>query len=136
VLNYIDLALAGAYAELQDFYRRGCVALEDHCRKTYSKSFAQLTAAEQDAVITAMIEGKALSFTWPTSQAFFNTAAHAHDGRNVCGPGLRRQQGSFAGWRLVGFPGAQPVFTEADMVSREAFTRGPSSGCKAQARRS
>ncbi len=23
VLNYIDLALAGAYADLQDFYRRG-----------------------------------------------------------------------------------------------------------------
>src|SRR3954470_5372659 len=73
VLNYIDLALAGAYADLQDFYRRGCAALEDHCRKTYSRSFAQLTTAQQDAVINAMVEGKAAGFTWPTSQQFFNT---------------------------------------------------------------
>jgi hypothetical protein len=28
VLNYIDLALAGAYADLQDFYRRGLAALD------------------------------------------------------------------------------------------------------------
>jgi gluconate 2-dehydrogenase gamma chain len=135
VLNYIDLALAGAYAELQDFYRRGCVALEDHCRKTYSKSFAQLTAAEQDAVITAMIEGKALSFTWPTSQAFFNTL-RTHTMEGMFADPVYGGNKDFAGWRLVGFPGAQPVFTEADMVSREAFTRGPILGLQAQARRS
>jgi hypothetical protein len=28
VLNYIDLALAGAYSDLQDFYRRGLTALD------------------------------------------------------------------------------------------------------------
>ena len=28
VLNYIDLALAGAYADLQDFYRRGLAQLD------------------------------------------------------------------------------------------------------------
>ena len=33
-------------------------------------------------------------------------------------------------------PGAQPVFTAADMESREAFTRGPILGLQAQARRS
>jgi hypothetical protein len=42
----------------------------------------------------------------------------------------------FAGWRLVGFPGAQPVFTEADVASREAFTSGPILGLQAQSRRS
>jgi gluconate 2-dehydrogenase gamma chain len=135
VLNYIDLALAGAYAGLQDFYRRGCAALEDHCRKTYSKSFAQLTAAEQDAVITAIIEGKASSFTWPTSQAFFNTLrTHTMEGM-FADPAYGGNK-DFAGWRLVGFPGAQPVFTEADMASREAFTRGPILGLQAQTRRS
>src|SRR5258705_10753772 len=63
VLNYIDLALAGAYAELQDFYRRGCPPIADHCGKTYTKSLAQLTPAKQDARITTMIEGKAPSLT-------------------------------------------------------------------------
>ena len=42
VLNYIDLALAGAYADQQDFYRRGLAALDVYCRKTYDKPFAQL----------------------------------------------------------------------------------------------
>jgi hypothetical protein len=40
----------------------------------------------------------------------------------------------FAGWKLVGFPGAQPAFTEADMKSREAFTRLPMAGLQAKAR--
>ena len=40
----------------------------------------------------------------------------------------------FAGWRLVGFPGAQMVFTSADMQSREAFTRGPIIGLQGQAK--
>src|SRR3954451_2363996 len=92
VLNYIDLALAGAYSDLQDFYRRGLAALDAHSRTTYSKPFAQLTAAQQDEVITALEGGKATGFTWPSAQAFFNTV-HAHDGRHVRRPRLWRQQG-------------------------------------------
>ena len=38
----------------------------------------------------------------------------------------------FAGWRLVGFPGAQPFFTPADMQSKEAFTRRPIIGLQAR----
>ena len=33
VNNYIDLALSGSYANLQDFYRRGLAALDAHCRQ-------------------------------------------------------------------------------------------------------
>jgi gluconate 2-dehydrogenase gamma chain len=40
----------------------------------------------------------------------------------------------FAGWRLVGFPGAQPDFTQADMQSTQAFTRVPIIGLQAQAK--
>jgi gluconate 2-dehydrogenase gamma chain len=32
VLNYMDLALSGAYEDLQDFYRRGLVSLDAYCR--------------------------------------------------------------------------------------------------------
>src|SRR5215470_18670500 len=51
VLNYIDLALAGAYADLQYFYRRGLASLDAHCRKTYKEPFGRLSAAQQDEVI-------------------------------------------------------------------------------------
>src|ERR1700733_8055229 len=48
VFNYIDLALAGAYADQQDFYRRGLAQLDAHCRATYNKPFARLSSAQQD----------------------------------------------------------------------------------------
>jgi hypothetical protein len=41
----------------------------------------------------------------------------------------------FAGWRLVGFPGAQAIFTHADMQSKQAFTRVPIAGLQARAKK-
>src|SRR5256885_6521241 len=86
VLNYIDLALAGAYSDLQDFYRRGLAQLDAYCRKTYNESFARLDAARQDDVIRAMEEGKATEFTWPTAQEFFNTLRTHTSGGMVADP--------------------------------------------------
>jgi gluconate 2-dehydrogenase gamma chain len=135
VLNYIDLALAGAYADMQDFYRRGLAALEAHCRKTYSESFVKLGAARQDEVIKALEEGKATGFTWPRPQAFFNTL-RTHTIEGMFADPVYGGNKDFAGWRLVGFPGAQPVFSPADMMSKEAFAGGVLIGLQAQARRS
>jgi gluconate 2-dehydrogenase gamma chain len=81
VLNYIDLALAGAYAEQQDFYRRGLTALNAYCRKSYQQPFVALNANQQDAVITALERGEASEFTWPSAIAFFNTVrTHTMEG--------------------------------------------------------
>src|SRR5215467_4789742 len=66
VLNYIDLALAGAYADLQYFYRRGLASLDAYCRKTYKEPFRRLSAAQQDEVIAALEPGKAGEFSWPS----------------------------------------------------------------------
>jgi gluconate 2-dehydrogenase gamma chain len=133
VLNYIDLALAGAYAELQDFYRRGLAQLDAFCRKTYNEPFRQLGAARQDEVIAALEEGKATGFTWPTAQAFFNTV-RTHTMEGLFADPLYGGNKDFAGWRLVGFPGAQTFFSPADMQSRQAFTRAPITGLQAQAK--
>ena len=133
VLNYIDLALAGAYADLQDFYRRGLAQLEAFCQQAHQASFARLDAAHQDAVITALEEGKATGFTWPTAQAFFNTL-RTHTMEGMFADPVYGGNKDFAGWRLVGFPGAQPLFTTADMQSKDAFTRAPITGLQAQAK--
>ena len=132
VLNYIDLALAGAYADQRDLYRRGLAQLDAYCRKAHNEAFAKLTAAMQDEVITALEQGKAEGFTWPSAQAFFNTV-RTHTIEGMFADPVYGGNKDFAGWRLVGFPGAHPEFSPADMQSRDAFAGGVLMGLQAQA---
>ena len=130
VLNYIDLALSGAYAELQEFYRRGLAQLDAYCRKTFNEPFARLDASRQDEVITALEQGKAAGFIWPTAQAFFETV-RTHTVEGLFADPVYGGNKDFAGWRLVGFPGGQAVYTPADLQNRQAFTRAPMMGLQA-----
>jgi gluconate 2-dehydrogenase gamma chain len=127
VLNYIDLALSGAYAELQEFYRRGLAQLDACCHKTYNEPFVRLNNSQQDEVITALEQGKAAGFTWPDAQAFFNTL-RTHTIEGLFADPVYGGNKDFAGWRLVGFPGGQAVYTPADLQNRQAFTRAPMMG--------
>jgi gluconate 2-dehydrogenase gamma chain len=132
VLNYIDLALAGAYADLQDLYRRGLAQLDAYCRKSYQQSFALLDPARQDEVITALEQGKAAGFSWPTAQEFFNVI-RTHTMEGMFADPLYGGNRDFAGWRLVGFPGAQGNFTPGDLQAKQAFARAPMTGLQARA---
>ena len=120
VLNYIDLALAGYYETMQDFYRRGLNSLEAYCQKTYKASFVSLGAERQNEVIRALESGKATEFGWPRPQAFFNTL-RTHTIEGMFADPIYGGNKDFAGWRLVGFPGAIPIFTAQDMLSKEAY---------------
>jgi gluconate 2-dehydrogenase gamma chain len=132
VLNYIDLALAGAYSHLQDFYRRGLNSLEAYCQKTYKASFVTLGAERQNEVIRALETGKATEFGWPRPQAFFNTL-RTHTIEGMFSDPIYGGNKDFAGWRLVGFPGAIPVFTTEDMLSKEAYAGKEIIGLQARA---
>ena len=133
VLNYIDLALAGAYSDMQEYYRHGLAQLDAYCRKTHNAAFARLSAAQQDQVITALEGGKAEGFTWPRDREFFNTL-RTHTMEGMFADPIYGGNKDFAGWRLVGFPGAQPQFTQTELQSKQAFTRGPMMGLQAQAK--
>lgn len=133
VLNYIDLALAGAYSELQDFYRHGLAALEAHCRANYKESFVHLSPAQQDEVIAALEGGKANGFDWPSAREFFVTL-RTHTMEGMFADPLYGGNRDFAGWRLVGFPGAQAVFTPTDMQNTQEFTREPIVGLQTRAK--
>jgi gluconate 2-dehydrogenase gamma chain len=133
VVNYIDLALAGAYADQQDFYRRGLAQLDAYCRKAYNQPFVKLSAAQQDEVIGALEQGKASEFTFPTAQAFFNTL-RSHTMEGMFADPVYGGNKNFAGWKLVGFPGTQLYYTSADLASKQAFTRAPITGLQAQAK--
>jgi gluconate 2-dehydrogenase gamma chain len=133
VTNYIDLALSGAYEDQQYFYRCGLAQLDAHCSQAYGKPFRHLTAAQQDETITALQQGKVAEFTWPPAQAFFGTL-RTHTMEGMFADPVYGGNKDFAGWRLVGFPGAQPLFTQEDMESKQAFTREPIIGLQSRAR--
>ena len=107
-------------------------ALDAYCRKTYNAPFARLDAEKQNEVIATLEQGKATDFTWPTQQAFFNTL-RTHTMEGMFADPIYGGNKDFAGWRLVGFPGAQPLFSAEDMASKEAFTRVPIIGLQSQA---
>jgi gluconate 2-dehydrogenase gamma chain len=134
VLNYIDLALAGAYQDQQDFYRRGLAQLDAYCRAHYQRGFAALPPAQQDDTVGALAADKADGFTWPTAQAFFRTV-RTHTMEGMFADPVYGGNRDFAGWRLIGFPGSQMQYTEADMKSDKAFTRLPITGLQAQAKK-
>ncbi len=132
VLNYIDLALAGAYSDMQDFYRRGLAQLDAYCGATHQKGFVQLDAAQQDDVIGALEQNKATGFAWPPAPLFFNTV-RTHVMEGLFADPVYGGNKNFEGWRQIGFPGGQPYFSAQDMQSREAFTRAPIVGIQARA---
>jgi gluconate 2-dehydrogenase gamma chain len=131
VLNYIDLALAGAYSELQEFYRRGLAQLDAYCHTTHNETFVRLDTGRQDAVITALEQGKATGFTWPDARAFFETV-RTHTIEGMFADPVYGGNKNFAGWQLVGFPGGQAVYTPTDLQNRQAFTRAPMIGLQSQ----
>ena len=133
VPNYIDLALAGAYEDLQDFYRRGIAQLDAYCQGKFKTPFSQLTPAQQDEVIAALETGKATGFAWPTAQEFFSTV-RTHTIEGMFADPVYGGNKDFAGWRLVGFPGAQAIFTNGDMQNTKAFTRAPLIGLQSRAK--
>jgi gluconate 2-dehydrogenase gamma chain len=133
VLNYIDLALSGAYAEMQDFYRRGLASLDAYCRTTYKESFVHLAPERQDEVITSLEADKATGFTYPTAREFFSIL-RTHTMEGMFADPLYGGNKDFAGWRLVGFPGAQAIFTPTDLQSKQEFTRAPIVGLQITAK--
>jgi gluconate 2-dehydrogenase gamma chain len=133
VTNYIDLALAGFYTDQQYFYRCGLTQLDAHCKQAYGNAFRRLTAEQQDQTIAALQQGKAPEFVWPTAQAFFATV-RTHTMEGMFADPVYGGNKNFAGWRLVGFPGAQPLYTPEDMQSTQAFTREPIIGLQSRAK--
>jgi gluconate 2-dehydrogenase gamma chain len=133
VVNYIDLALSGAYSDRQDFYRRGIAQLDAYCAKTFGKPFRFLPAAQQDETISALERGKASGFDWPKPHEFFEVV-RTHTMEGMFADPIYGGNKNFAGWRLVAFPGAQAIFTEEDMHSTKPFTREPIVGLQARAK--
>jgi gluconate 2-dehydrogenase gamma chain len=123
VLVYIDRAVEGAYRELQATYRRGLAELDRHCREHERAPFADLDADRQDGLLTELdrlalelMAGEAPD-TDPRrvvlAQLYEMVRQHTLEG--LLGDPAYGGNAGGAGWRLVGFPGAQWGYSAEQM---------------------
>lgn len=100
--HYIDRALGGALAPSREAYRSGLLAIDAHARSSKGSSFAQLSAADQDAVLRDI-----------ENDAFFNLVrAHTIQG-TFCDP-FYGGNANFVGWDLIGYPGVRLAVASGD----------------------
>jgi len=110
--RYIDRALGGALASSHDAYRSGLAAIDSYARMSKGSPFAQLPAADQDAVLRDMEANVASGFV-PDASTFFNLVrAHTIQG-TFCDP-FYGGNAEFVGWELVGYPGVRLAVTAND----------------------
>ena len=103
--RYIDRALGGALGDSREAYRSGLAAVDRYARASRGAPFAQLTEADQDAVIGDLERNVATGFT-PSSATFFGLVlAHVIQG-TFCDP-YYGGNAAFVGWDLLGYPGVR-----------------------------
>jgi hypothetical protein len=101
-VRYVELSLAGAYAELLPAYVAGLDGLA-------AGGFADLTSDEQDAVLSELELG-------PDPAFFEMVRAHVMEG--MFGDPAYGGNRDRAGWELLGYAGPKLVWTEAEQRIR------------------
>lgn len=109
----------------QDMYRRGIEFLDAHTNANYQDDFVDLDTSKQDEVITNLQAGKADEFTGPSAAAFFSVLRNDVIKGMFSDPMYGGNMG-MVGWSLIGYPGAQRVYTADDLINK-SFSRGPQS---------
>lgn len=109
----------------QDLYRRALLAVNAYAKATFKKNVAELTADQQDQIVTALQNGKATGFDSPTPQEFFTQLRNDTIEGMFSDPMYGGNRG-LAGWKLIGYPGAQRFYTANDMKNT-SFKRNPQS---------
>jgi gluconate 2-dehydrogenase gamma chain len=105
--NYIDRALGDALASYRDDYSLGLAAVNvyAHLKQTSARTFADLTADQQDAVLREMEQDVPLGFI-QSSARFFNLI-RAHTLQGMFSDPAYGGNANFAGWDLIGYPGVR-----------------------------
>ena len=112
VARYVDRALNGDLAASRPAYRTGLAALDSWSRTRFGNEFADLTDAQQDAILTDLETNVATGFT-PNSRTFFDLVRE-HALQGMFGDPYHGGNVNFVGWDLLGFPGVKLGFGPAE----------------------
>ena len=100
--RYIDRALGGFLNSFVVVYRTGLAGVESYARSAKGPSFTQLSAHDQDALLTDMENNAAKGF--PAAALFFNVVL-SHTIQGTFGDPFYGGNANFVGWDLLGYPG-------------------------------
>lgn len=111
-----DLPRYGFQSSLtpQQTYRLGLKELDAYSRSLHGKPFRALSDGQQDAIIGDLEDDKVKSFEKPTGGGFFDLLQKDTLDGMFADP-IYGGNRDFAGWRLIGYPGAQRSYTAAEL---------------------
>lgn len=122
-VTYLDRTLAGAELRHQGLYRQGIRLLDAAARARHGQPFVACAPAAQDAMIAALADNSLFGpNTSPSAQALFD-ALRAHTIEGMFSDPVHGGNRDFAGWKLLGYPGAQPSYTHAEQQLDAAIVR-------------
>ena len=104
-------------------YRKGLLALERFCRGTRGKAFSDLVASEQDDILTRL-EANKVDLDGLSSAVFFEMVRENAIEGYLSDP-IYGGNRDMAAWKMIGFPGANPVLTPALALKGEAYVVPP-----------
>jgi len=126
VVTYIDRAIAGYFRDLQSIYRIGLQRLDAYSHARAGVIFCELAASQQDEILVQLDTGSSVCPSGASAD-FWNANGTAliltrffaivreHTIQGMfCDP-IYGGNRDFAGWKLIGFPGAQWEYTEEQM---------------------
>ncbi|WP_424768167.1 gluconate 2-dehydrogenase subunit 3 family protein [Paenibacillus sp. sgz302251] len=110
---YIDRALAGYFSHLQKYYRQRLQDFNDLAVRLYGAEFVGLSPDKQDDLLHK-IELLQLSEDGENMRIFFEVI-YEHTIEGTFGDPMYGGNRDFAGWKMIGFPGAHWGYTGEQM---------------------
>ncbi len=123
VVDYVDLALAGAYRHLADAYHLGLAALDRNAHDRYGKPFVACAISEQDNLLRSLEEGTLANWQIPPQEPFFAMLReHLQEGLfadPIYGGNQQKE-----GWATLGHPGVWLENSAEENLATTAVTKG------------
>ena len=108
--HYIDRALAGPLATSRAAYALGLAGVDDYAKASKGAPFAELSAADQDAVLLD-IEKNIASGLALNSSVFFEMV-RTHTIQGTFSDPYYGGNANFVGWDLISYPGIRMAVSE------------------------
>lgn len=107
-----------------EIYQIGIAALEEYANETFGSGTADLSEEDQDEIIWAMLDDEIPHLEEFSAISFFHTL-RKHTSEGMFSDPAYGGNRDLAGWRLVGFPGAQRAYNPEEMQEEQHEPREP-----------